>query len=495
MYLFIFVCVFLTHFADFLWIFFHIHRSLSMVPWYTWPVRKVSNVIFSRGNYWSTGGRGYLHAHTWIFPRQQTASVACSQCVSESVHAVRIALLFCAKMMEQLEQQYCIKFCQKLGDSQVETIWKIQWAFGDDAMGITQIKDWYNRFNDGRTSVENDAYAGRCSTSRNDELTDQVQTFVMQDRRVTVRELAEEVGINTGSVHSILTDVLAMWRVFAKFMPKLLTMEQKQLRWKSRRTCWTTQTVTPNSWTSWPLVMIHGFTGTTRKPRRSHHSGNIQHPRDQKRPGKCGAMSKWCWPFSLVPVGWCITSTHHMAKTLTKNTTWKSFVTFAMLCGARDQTCGQREHGCCIMTMHQLIPRNWFKFSWPNTTFCGLTGSQPSQHGSLWFLAVPPPENAAERDLIWVTIWHYLEHNSQAVLHSQRGIPEMLLTMAEPLGEVCSVTRRLLRRGLGLQTSRRVNVFFPAKDQILFEQATYDRSSTVFRRKCDFSGIAFVLLL
>jgi len=60
-----------------------------------------------------------------------------------------------------------------------------------------------------------------------------------------------------------------------------------------------------------------------------------------------------------------------------------------------------------------------------------------------------------------------MEHDGQAVPHSQRGIPEMLRTMAEPLGEVCSVTRRLLRRGLGLQTSRRVNVFFPAKGPIL----------------------------
>ena len=39
-------------------------------------------------------------------------------------------------MTEQLEQRYCIKFCQKLGDSQVETIRMIQTAFGVDAMGI-----------------------------------------------------------------------------------------------------------------------------------------------------------------------------------------------------------------------------------------------------------------------------------------------------------------------------------------------------------------------
>jgi hypothetical protein len=104
---------------------------------------------------------------------------------------------------------------------------------------------------------------------------------------------------------------------------------------------------------------------------------------------------------------------------------------------------------------------------------CGSTDSLLSRHGSLWFLAVPPPENAAERNSIWVMRWHYTKYDSQAVLHSQRGIPEMLQTMAGLLGEVCSVTRRPLRRGLWLQTSRRVNVFFPAKGQILFEQPTY----------------------
>ena len=69
----------------------------------------------------------------------------------------------------------------------------------------------------------------------------------MQDRRVTVRELVEEVGISTGSVNFILTDDLAMRRVSAKFMPKLLTMEQKKLRLEVSQDMLTTQTATPNS--------------------------------------------------------------------------------------------------------------------------------------------------------------------------------------------------------------------------------------------------------
>ena len=176
------------------------------------------------------GGGGDLHTPTWFFSRQQTASVACSQRVNEDVYAALVTLLFPAKRTERLEQRYCIKFCQKLGDSQVEIIRKIQRVFGEDAMGITQIKEWYNRLKVGRTSVESEVRSGRLSTSRKDELIDQVRTSVMQDRRVTVRELAEEAGISTGSVHFILTDDLAMRRVSAKFVRKLLKMEQKKLR-------------------------------------------------------------------------------------------------------------------------------------------------------------------------------------------------------------------------------------------------------------------------
>jgi hypothetical protein len=77
-----------------------------------------------------------------FFSRQQAASVACSQRVSDSVYATRGAFLFAANMTERLEQRYCIRFCQKLDDSQVETIRKIQRVFGDDATGIKQIKEW-----------------------------------------------------------------------------------------------------------------------------------------------------------------------------------------------------------------------------------------------------------------------------------------------------------------------------------------------------------------
>ncbi|PNF22745.1 hypothetical protein B7P43_G06664 [Cryptotermes secundus] len=69
-------------------------------------------------------------------------------------------------MTERLEQRYCIKFCQKLGDSQAETVHKIQQAFGNDAMGFTQIKEWFKCFKHGLMSVDSEQLSGRSSTSQ-----------------------------------------------------------------------------------------------------------------------------------------------------------------------------------------------------------------------------------------------------------------------------------------------------------------------------------------
>ena len=46
---------------------------------------------------------------------------------------------------------------------------------------------------------------------------------ICQNRRLTVREVAKEVGICKSSCHLILTDKLQMRRAAAKFVPRLLT--------------------------------------------------------------------------------------------------------------------------------------------------------------------------------------------------------------------------------------------------------------------------------
>ncbi|XP_046964592.1 uncharacterized protein LOC124533404 [Vanessa cardui] len=67
-------------------------------------------------------------------------------------------------------------------------------------------------------------------TSTSEENIEAAKKIVLENRRVTIREVAEDVGISIGSCHTIFSDILGMKRVAAKFVSKLLNFEQKQRR-------------------------------------------------------------------------------------------------------------------------------------------------------------------------------------------------------------------------------------------------------------------------
>ena len=71
----------------------------------------------------------------------------------------------------------------------------IQKAFVDESMGITQIKKWYRRLKNGRTSVDSDPRSGRPSLTTTPENIEHVGLAIEGDRRLTVRELENDLGI------------------------------------------------------------------------------------------------------------------------------------------------------------------------------------------------------------------------------------------------------------------------------------------------------------
>ncbi|UYV61439.1 SETMAR, partial [Cordylochernes scorpioides] len=85
-------------------------------------------------------------------------------------------------------------------------------------------------FSEGREDVKDEERAGRPSTSATDEKINEVEKIILANRRITVREVAEDLNISIGSCHSIFINDLAMRRVAAKFVPKLLNCDQKQHR-------------------------------------------------------------------------------------------------------------------------------------------------------------------------------------------------------------------------------------------------------------------------
>ena len=82
---------------------------------------------------------------------------------------------------------------------------------------------WYNRFKEGPI------------TSTTDENMESVKKMILDNRRMTIREFSDDVGISFGSCQAIFTDVLGMKRAAEKIVPKLLNFEQKQSRMISSR--------------------------------------------------------------------------------------------------------------------------------------------------------------------------------------------------------------------------------------------------------------------
>jgi len=78
----------------------------------------------------------------------------------------------------------------------------------------------------GRRSFEDDPRPDRPSTDHTEETVARVREIIRADRRLTIREVAEDVGIAFGTCQKILTEDLQMRRVSGEFVPRLLTAEQ-----------------------------------------------------------------------------------------------------------------------------------------------------------------------------------------------------------------------------------------------------------------------------
>lgn len=98
-----------------------------------------------------------------------------------------------------MDQRICIKFCYKNGIKCSNVLEMLNIAFGESTISKTRVYEWYKRFQEGREDVEDDERPGRPSTSISDENVEKVKEIIMNDRRITIREVAEDVGISIGS--------------------------------------------------------------------------------------------------------------------------------------------------------------------------------------------------------------------------------------------------------------------------------------------------------
>jgi len=132
--------------------------------------------------------------------------------------------------MEKSEFRVLIKhyFLRRKTIAQTEE--KLKKYYGDSAPSHYMVQKWFADFRCGRTSTEDAPRSGRSKTATDEENVDKVHDIVLADRRLKLKEIAEAADISYGATWNILHEELGMKKLSARWVPRLLTPEQRR-RW------------------------------------------------------------------------------------------------------------------------------------------------------------------------------------------------------------------------------------------------------------------------
>ena len=87
----------------------------------------------------------------------------------------------------------------KLDKSVTETFSSLTEAYGDATLSRTLVFKWHKACKEGRENVEDDRRSGRPISSTNDQNVEVVRAVMAKDRRLNVRMIVEETGLDKTS--------------------------------------------------------------------------------------------------------------------------------------------------------------------------------------------------------------------------------------------------------------------------------------------------------
>jgi histone-lysine N-methyltransferase SETMAR len=131
---------------------------------------------------------------------------------------------------KSVAQRIIIKFLTKEGVIPSAIFTRLQAQFGDECLLQPRVFSWAKSFREGRDHVEIEPHARRPRTFVNPENVLKIGELFRANRRITVLELLQEVGISVGSVEESLHDELKVSKVSARWVPWLLSPKHRERR-------------------------------------------------------------------------------------------------------------------------------------------------------------------------------------------------------------------------------------------------------------------------
>ena len=130
-------------------------------------------------------------------------------------------------MFNLTEFRTIIKYLYWKGLTPLTALEELQSIFNDESPSRTMVYKYYQRFKFGNYSVEDDV---RCGRPLMEDITEKIQLEIKKDPYFSSRSVAAILKVDHKTVSKILKAELNMVKVNVKWVPKILTDEQKIMR-------------------------------------------------------------------------------------------------------------------------------------------------------------------------------------------------------------------------------------------------------------------------
>ena len=127
-------------------------------------------------------------------------------------------------------QRYYILVSWKNGKDAKQIHTELQVAEGPKALSLRSIYRWIESFESGDENIEDDSRSKRPNEIVTPKNVAEIEDLIIEDPHISIRTLGELIGISTERIHYILHNELEVTKVCAKWVPHVLTEENKKKR-------------------------------------------------------------------------------------------------------------------------------------------------------------------------------------------------------------------------------------------------------------------------
>ena len=165
--------------------------------------------------------------------------------------------------MDKVEMRSVIKYLHLKGKSPLEIFQEMKNTYRDNGPTVFVVQYWVRKFKFGFPGVRDEVRSGRPVEAITEKNVSKVKGLVLEDRRITIKELIFQTKLSRGTIGRILHDHLNMSKVCARWIPRLLTDEMKAERKRCSAMLLEHFQSTPNFLIALSLSTRHGSICTT----------------------------------------------------------------------------------------------------------------------------------------------------------------------------------------------------------------------------------------